>query len=113
MAISPPLLRAENLTLTFGGKPLFDDVSFSVHAGDRIALVGRNGSGKSTLLKIAAGHRRVAAGEISVTERDATSAICRRIRTCPASTRWAPMPRPGWARSTIRSAPTYLLEHWG
>ncbi|MFZ2103624.1 MAG: ABC-F family ATP-binding cassette domain-containing protein [Oricola sp.] len=69
--MSPPLLRAENLTLTFGGKPLFDDVSFSVHAGDRIALVGRNGSGKSTLLKIAAGIADSTSGEI-VTERNAT-----------------------------------------
>lgn len=64
MAVSPPLLRAENLTLTFGGTPLFDDVTFSVHAGDRIALVGRNGSGKSTLLKIAAGLAEPLGGEI-------------------------------------------------
>jgi len=71
MAISPPLLRAENLTLTFGGKPLFEDVSFSVHSGDRIALVGRNGSGKSTLLKIAAGLTDATAGEV-ITERNAT-----------------------------------------
>jgi len=72
MATSPPLLRAENLTLTFGGRPLFEDVSFSVHPGDRIALVGRNGSGKSTLLKIAAGLVESSAGDV-ITERNATS----------------------------------------
>lgn len=55
MAIAAPLMRLEDITLTFGGKPLLEAVSFSVHQGDRIALVGRNGSGKSTLLKIAAG----------------------------------------------------------
>ncbi|MCI5075142.1 ABC-F family ATP-binding cassette domain-containing protein [Oricola sp.] len=71
MATSPPLLRAENLTLTFGGAPLFSDVSFSVHAGDRIALVGRNGSGKSTLLRIAAGLSEAMDGEV-VTEKNAT-----------------------------------------
>ena len=72
MATTPPLLRAENLTLTFGGRPLFEDISFSVHAGDRIALVGRNGSGKSTLLKIAAGLAEASRGEV-ITERNATT----------------------------------------
>lgn len=71
MAISPPVLRAENLTLTFGGRPLFEDISFSVHTGDRIALVGRNGSGKSTLLRIAARLTEPTSGEI-VTEKNAT-----------------------------------------
>jgi ATP-binding cassette subfamily F protein uup len=65
MAISPPLLRAENLMLTFGGAPLFEDVSFSVHAGDRFALVGRNGSGKSTLLKIMAGIAEAMSGTVT------------------------------------------------
>ena len=71
MAISPPLLRAENLSLTFGGAPLFSDVSFSVNANDRIALVGRNGSGKSTLLRIAAGLAEPTGGEV-ITEKNAT-----------------------------------------
>tara|TARA_Y100000815_G_scaffold74393_2_gene63090 strand:+ start:24782 stop:26614 length:1833 start_codon:yes stop_codon:yes gene_type:complete len=71
MAISPPLLRAENLSLTFGGPPLFSEVSFSVHANDRIALVGRNGSGKSTLLRIAAGLSEPGGGEV-ITEKNAT-----------------------------------------
>ena len=65
MAIAPPLLRMENISLTFGGTPLIDGASFSVNAGDRIALVGRNGSGKSTLLKIAAGIVDASGGEIT------------------------------------------------
>lgn len=65
MAIAPPLLRLEDIALTFGGTPLLDGASFSVHAGDRIALIGRNGSGKSTLLKIAAGIVEASSGEIT------------------------------------------------
>ncbi len=71
MAISPPLLRLENISLTFGGKPLIENASFSVHAGDRIALIGRNGSGKSTLLKIAAGIIEASSGEVT-SDRSAT-----------------------------------------
>jgi ATP-binding cassette subfamily F protein uup len=50
-----PLLQLTDIALTFGGDPLFDDLSLAVQDGDRIALVGRNGSGKSTLMKIMAG----------------------------------------------------------
>ncbi|MEL7280130.1 MAG: ATP-binding cassette domain-containing protein [Pseudomonadota bacterium] len=50
-----PLLQLTNMSLTFGGNPLFDGVSLTVQDGDRAALVGRNGSGKSTLMKVMAG----------------------------------------------------------
>lgn len=50
-----PLLQLADVSLTFGGTPLFSDLSLVVHAGDRVALVGRNGSGKSTLMKMMAG----------------------------------------------------------
>ena len=50
-----PLLQLSNVSLTFGGNPLFDDLSLVVQPGDRVALVGRNGSGKSTLMKVMAG----------------------------------------------------------
>ena len=50
-----PLLQISDIALTFGGDPVFEDLSLIVQPGDRVALVGRNGSGKSTLMKVMAG----------------------------------------------------------
>ena len=50
-----PLLQLSDISLTFGGDPLFDALDLVVQPGDRVALVGRNGSGKSTLMKVMAG----------------------------------------------------------
>ena len=50
-----PLLQMTDISLTFGGDPVFDDLSLVIQTGDRLALVGRNGSGKSTLMKVMAG----------------------------------------------------------
>ncbi|UXX83383.1 ABC-F family ATP-binding cassette domain-containing protein [Roseovarius pelagicus] len=55
MATKIPLLQLSDISLTFGGEPLFADLSLVVQPGDRVALVGRNGSGKSTLMKVMAG----------------------------------------------------------
>ncbi|WP_435136857.1 ABC-F family ATP-binding cassette domain-containing protein [Pseudopelagicola sp. nBUS_19] len=61
-----PLLQMSDVSLTFGGEPIFDDLGLVVHPGDRVALVGRNGSGKSTLMKAIAGLIEVDRGGIVV-----------------------------------------------
>ena len=60
-----PLLQLSDIALTFGGDPVFDDLSLVVQSGDRLALVGRNGSGKSTLMKVMAGLVEADAGEVT------------------------------------------------
>ena len=50
-----PLLQLKDISLTFGGNPIFDGMDLIVQPGDRVALVGRNGSGKSTLMKVMSG----------------------------------------------------------
>jgi ATP-binding cassette subfamily F protein uup len=58
------LISASNLTLTFSGSPVLDDVSLQIHAGERICLLGRNGEGKSTLMRVLAGELAPDAGEV-------------------------------------------------
>jgi len=48
-------VSVEGISKAFGIKPLFNQISFNLEEGDKVALVARNGSGKSTLLKILAG----------------------------------------------------------
>ncbi|MDE3235762.1 MAG: ABC-F family ATP-binding cassette domain-containing protein [Bacteroidota bacterium] len=48
-------ISAENLTKSFGVQPLFNNISFHLNEGDKIALIARNGVGKSTLLRILSG----------------------------------------------------------
>ena len=62
-----PLLQLNDISLTFGGEPIFDALSLVVQPGDRVALVGRNGSGKSTLMKVMAGLVEPDRGERIVT----------------------------------------------
>ena len=48
-------VSVEGLTKSYGIQPLFQNISFNIEEGDKIALVARNGTGKSTLLRILAG----------------------------------------------------------
>ncbi|RZI45177.1 ABC-F family ATP-binding cassette domain-containing protein [Candidatus Finniella inopinata] len=53
--MSAPLLSLRETSLSFGGRPLFEDLSIHLSQGDKTCLVGRNGCGKSTMLKLLAG----------------------------------------------------------
>ena len=59
-------MQLTDISLTFGGEPVFHDLSVTVQPGDRIALVGRNGSGKSTLMKVMAGMVEADQGTCSI-----------------------------------------------
>lgn len=59
-------ISCENLTKTYGIKVLFENISFHINEGDKIAIVAKNGTGKSTLLKILLGKETADSGSVSV-----------------------------------------------
>lgn len=58
-------LSVENITKSFGERVLFENISFGLAQGEKVALVGINGSGKSTLLKILMGEETPDSGNLS------------------------------------------------
>ena len=61
------ILSLENVSKTFGIKPLFESVTFSLDEADKIGVIGANGSGKSTLLRIIAGAEQPDTGRVVIT----------------------------------------------
>jgi ATPase subunit of ABC transporter with duplicated ATPase domains len=60
------VLTAANITMQFGAKPLFENVSIKFGEGNRYGLIGANGSGKSTFMKILGGDLEPSAGSVSL-----------------------------------------------
>jgi ATP-binding cassette subfamily F protein uup len=67
-------VTVENLTKAYGIVPLFNNISFHINEGDKIALVARNGVGKSTLLRILAGKETADSGTVWI-NKDVTVAL--------------------------------------
>lgn len=61
-------VTAEQLTKSYGLKILFQDISFNINEGDKIAIVAKNGSGKSTLLKILTGQEIADKGNVIISK---------------------------------------------
>ena len=67
-------VSAEGISKSFGVKPLFQNISFHISEGDKIALVAKNGSGKSTLLRILSGRDTTDSGSVWI-HKDVTVAL--------------------------------------
>ena len=60
------MIQINDLSLGFGGQEVLDDISFNIHSGERIGLVGRNGSGKTSLFKLITGELKTDEGRIFI-----------------------------------------------
>jgi len=60
------MFNAHNITVSFGGETLFDEISFRLGKGDRVGLIGKNGAGKSTLLKLMAKENQPTSGTFAL-----------------------------------------------
>ena len=58
------MLKLQNISKSFGGKEIFNNIEFILNDGEKLGLIGRNGCGKSTLLKIISGELEADDGEI-------------------------------------------------
>ncbi len=71
-----PVLRVQDLRVAYDGRVALEGISFSLHRGDRLAVVGPNGAGKSTLLKVIAGVLSPDDGKVDVFGHEPGGHIC-------------------------------------
>ena len=64
------MITTANITMQFGAKPLFENISVRFGKGNRYGLIGANGCGKSTLMKILGGDLEPTAGSVSIDENE-------------------------------------------
>ncbi|MEK7945911.1 ABC transporter ATP-binding protein [Pigmentiphaga sp. YJ18] len=96
---SGSLLQLEHVRAGYGDAMVLDDLSFSLGAGDSLAVLGRNGVGKTTLLETLMGNTRMTAGRLLWQGRDiARLDACQRSR---AGLGWVPQEREVFASLTV------------
>lgn len=71
-----PILEVQHITVRYNGRVALDDITFHLHAGERVAVVGPNGAGKSTLFKVVAGVLQPNTGEVNISGSRPRGHIC-------------------------------------
>ena len=61
------MLNFTNITVSFGGRDLYKNISFQINPKDKIGIVGKNGAGKSTMLKLIIGEQKPTSGSVNMT----------------------------------------------
>ena len=64
------VISTANISIQFGEKPLFQNISITFGKGNRYGLIGANGSGKSTLMKILSGEQEATTGNVTIDKND-------------------------------------------
>jgi len=62
------MLNLTNITVSFGGRDLYKNISFQINSKDKIGIAGKNGAGKSTMLKLITGDQQPTSGQINMTK---------------------------------------------
>ncbi|WP_337970509.1 ATP-binding cassette domain-containing protein, partial [Virgibacillus salexigens] len=60
------MLTVNNLSMSYGKNQIFSDLTFTVHSGEIVGLVGENGAGKSTLLRVLATLQKPKSGTVQL-----------------------------------------------
>jgi len=114
MASNAPLLETRRLTVSIGDKTFCRDLDLTLHAGERLAILGRNGAGKSTLLSVLAGLRAPQAGEVLI---DGASYAALGARKSALIRGWLPQARGDAFASTVLETALVgrhpHLDRWG
>ena len=77
--LNAPLLQTKDLQLAFGAVVVADHIDFSLHAGERLAVIGQNGAGKTTFINICTGLIRPQAGQVFFEGHEVTGLAPREI----------------------------------
>jgi manganese/iron transport system ATP-binding protein len=74
--LNKPILDVQNISVRYNGRVALEEITFHLHAGERIAVVGPNGAGKSTLFKVVSGVLQPNAGEVNIFGSRPRSHVC-------------------------------------
>ena len=80
------MISLDNLTVSYGGWTLFDQISFLINEKDRIGLVGKNGAGKTTLLRIIIGEQQPTEGAVTINSECTIGYLPQQMRVADTTT---------------------------